>query len=176
MVRKAVATAMRDLLTAGKLDFTVIEVAELSGVGRRTIHRRWPGRHALIREGLGEHNTQFKVSYVGELEEDLYRFAVAFRDFSDDPREIAINSLLVTGDEEFRNELMADWGTRVLQPNTDYMRRDEKTGEIRHKGDAKQAMSMLSSTILTFTWLLRQPPTNRALRQMVAGLVRMCRG
>ena len=71
---------------------------------------------------------------------------------------------------------MADWGTRVLQPNTDYMRRYEKTGEIRHKGDAKQAMSMLSSTILTFTWLLRQPPTNRALRQMVAGLVRMCRG
>jgi AcrR family transcriptional regulator len=176
VVRKAVATTVLDLLGEGRLDFTVSEVAQLAGVGRRTIHRRWPNRIALLREALAEHHNPINVKFSGDLRRDVYKLAVAVRDFSVDPHEIALNRLLtVTDDEEFSRELFADFDMRVTKKVLAQFRIAQQEGRIRDGADIEIMWAMLVSTIFTLCFIVRQPPDNRYLRRLVNALMEMFR-
>ena len=176
VIRKAVASAVLDLLGTGKLDFTVLEVAERSGVGRRTVHRRWPNRLALLREALAEHHNPLKVGFSGSFQKDLYRLAVEFRDLSRNPHEFAINRLLAsTEDAEFRREVLADFQDRVTKPALERFRVAQEAGDITDEIDATVAWLMLGASIVTLSFIVRAPPDNRQLRKLVAAVMRMCR-
>lgn len=72
-VRKAVADAVIELIEQEGIEFEIKAVAQLSGVGRATIFRRWPDRASLIGEALVEHVSHFEVTMTGNWEEDLRR-------------------------------------------------------------------------------------------------------
>lgn len=170
------ASAVLDLLGAGKLDFTVLEVVELSGVGRRTVHRRWPNRLALLREALAEHHNPLKAEFSGDFRKDLYRLAVALRDFSMDPHEIALNRLVAsTEDTEFRREVLADFENRVTNPVLERFRIAQEAGDISAEVGADVAWLMLGTSIFTLSFIVGTPPDDRQLRKLVAAVMRMCR-
>jgi AcrR family transcriptional regulator len=175
-IRKAVAATVLDLLAAGKTEFTVLEVAERSGVGRRTIHRRWPNRLALLREALAEHHQTLKVTFCGDFAEDLYRLAAAFREFSMDPHEMAINRLLATTDEAaFREEVDADFAARVTESALERFRQAQAAGDFSREVEPRIAWMMLSSTLFTLCFMARSPPDDGELRVLVDAMLRMCR-
>jgi AcrR family transcriptional regulator len=175
-VRMAVASTVLDLIREGHLDFTFLHVAELSGVGRRTVHRRWPNRLALLREALAEHHNTFKVQFGGSFEEDLYRIAVAFRDFSKNPYEIALNKILATTkDVEYRREVEADFENAVSDVVRARLQTALDAGEINAKADVEMVWTMLSCTIFTYCSMLGRPPDGRQLHRMVSALLRICK-
>ena len=63
------------------IGFEILSVAELSGVGRSTISRRWPDRASLIGEALTEHNSSFEISLTGEWKTDLRSIAAELQAF-----------------------------------------------------------------------------------------------
>ncbi len=175
-VRKAVATTVLNLLEAGKIQFTVLEVAERSGVGRRTVHRRWPNRLALLREALSERHYPLTTEFTDDFKKDLYRLAVALRNFSLDPHEVSLSRLLAsTSDTEFRREMLTDFETRVTKPALERFRMAQESGEIGNEVDPAIALMMLGTSIFTQSIEMRAPPDDRQLRKLVAATLRMCR-
>src|SRR4051794_29020752 len=85
--RKAVAIAVLKMVAQGNLLFDAGDVADLSGVHRTTIRRRWPDRDALLAEAMAEHTSRFTVALSGDWPVVLRRIAFGLRDFMNDPVE-----------------------------------------------------------------------------------------
>src|SRR4029453_8362946 len=108
--RRAVAQAALKLISEGRLLFDVQDVADLSGVHRTTIRRRWPDRDALLAEALAEHTSRLAVDLTGDWRRVLRRIAFALRDFMSDPIESALNRLLaMTDSEHFITLVVRQW-------------------------------------------------------------------
>lgn len=74
-IRLLVRGAVPELLRTIGADFTYSELAERSGVSRRTPHRRWPGKSALIAEVLSDDYGVFSVERTDDPAADLLEFA-----------------------------------------------------------------------------------------------------
>src|SRR5699024_7806531 len=57
-VREAVADACLAFLAEGRIDFTMVDVAERAGVSRKTLYRWWPTHEDVLVEGLSRHARQ----------------------------------------------------------------------------------------------------------------------
>ena len=89
--RQAVATAVLELLRAGDTELNPAVVAEVAGVGRSTVYRRWPTRSDLLREAHTEHTRDLRIPDTGSLTEDVHRLARMLAAFFSDPTEIAMS-------------------------------------------------------------------------------------
>jgi len=175
-VRKAVAVATLDLLGEGKLDFTVLDVVERSGVGRRTIHRRWPNRLALLREAFAEHNNALKVEFTDDFHRDLFQVAVALRDFLNNPHEIATTRVLVsTDDVDFRREAEGAYEEKATAPIIERIKMAQAAGEISSEVDAQIITLMFTSSIFARSFAVRNPLDDFELHALVSATMRMCR-
>ncbi len=73
--RQAVAQAALKLISEGRLLFDVQDIADISGVHRTTIRRRWPDRDALLAEAMAEHTSRLSVDLMGDWRRVLKRIA-----------------------------------------------------------------------------------------------------
>src|SRR5690606_2018959 len=62
-VREMVATTVLDLIKNGNIDFSYNDVAEISGIHKTTLYRRWPQRIDLVKEALKQHNSLLKIPH-----------------------------------------------------------------------------------------------------------------
>lgn len=94
-VRRAVGEATLNLLARGRVDFTMVEVAEAAGVGRRTLYRWWPTQTDLLIEALDRHVRHVPTAVsTGDWSTDLRSLAHALAAFAADPVELAIATIM----------------------------------------------------------------------------------
>lgn len=94
-VRGAVSDAVLSLLAEGRVEFSMVEVAERAGVSRKTLYRWWPTHDDLLVEALSQHVRRLPVPSTGGWEGDVRAFAHALAEFAADPVEVATGALLV---------------------------------------------------------------------------------
>lgn len=114
---EAIHEAVLELLETRGLDFSFQDVANVSGISRRTLHRRWADKNALLTDALDSYYRQLNATVTGNLQRDLQRYLRLFRDFSDSPIELAINGLAAASrDVSFAraNAESWQWGTNPL--------------------------------------------------------------
>jgi AcrR family transcriptional regulator len=172
--RQAVAQAVLRLLSEGRLNFDAQEVAELSGVHRTTIQRRWPNHDALIAEAMAEHTSRLTVDLKGDWRAVLRRIAFGLRDFMRDPTEFALTRYLPASESSELLDLTArQWGglfAELAAPLLEAQRR----GSIRADADIEIIIIGLASTMSTLTTYNRRAPsdatTERLVKQALRGM------
>jgi AcrR family transcriptional regulator len=172
--RKAVARAVLRLLSEGRLHFDAQEVAELSGVHRTTIQRRWPSHDALVEEAMAEHTSQLNVDLKGEWRAVFRRIGFGLRDFMADPTENALSRYLPASESRgLLDHVTRQWNDlfdRLAEPLLEAQRR----GKIREDADVQMIIISLASTMSTMTTYNRRAPTDnvteRLIRQAMLGM------
>lgn len=172
--RLAVARAVLRLLSEGRLDFDYQDVADLSGVHRTTIHRRWPSHDALIAEAMAEHTSHLKVDLKGDWRTVTRRIAFALRDFMSDPTELALGRFMpMSQSAELMDIVSRQWGD-LLGALARPLEEAKLRGAIRKDADIQMVVLSLASTMMTLTIYNRRPPsdatTERLARQAMRGM------
>lgn len=168
-VRQKIAATVLQFIKDDKTEFTILDVTQVSGIARSTIYARWPTREALIAEALNAHNSTFQVEAKDDWRKHLHAIALAFRDFSVRPDEIAINGLtakLARG--LLSEETLRQWQS-ISHEMSAPLRVAQAKGEIRQDVDTSMLIATLFTTIAGLIGLAKETPTDDYL----AGLVRL---
>jgi AcrR family transcriptional regulator len=171
-VRQAVAQAVLRLLSEGRLSFDFQDVADLSGVHRTTIHRRWPSQDALIAEAMAEHTSRLTVDLKGDWRAVTRRITFALRDFMSDPTELALGRFIPLSDSaELVDIVSRQWGklfAELAKPLEEAQRR----GAIRKDADIQMILLSLGSTMLTLTIYNRRKPSDASAERLAKQAIR----
>ena len=95
-VRRSVRDACLAFLAEGRIDFTMVEMAERAGVSRKTLYRWWPTPEDVLVEGLSTHVRRVSPPDTGSWATDVREFADLIATFAADPVEVATTSLLAS--------------------------------------------------------------------------------
>ena len=170
--RLAVAQAALQLISEGRLLFDVQDVADLSGVHRTTIRRRWPDRDALLAEAMAEHTSRLAVDLTGDWRRVLRRIAFALRDFMNDPIENALNRLLaMTDSEDFIALVVRQWSALFDDLAVPFIDA-QKRGAIRKDADVRMVILTFASTMLTLNVYNRRAPSDATVERLVKQALR----
>lgn len=96
-VRRAVGTAVLEILTEGNIEFTTVEVAERAHVSRRTLYRWWPTHADLLAEALHRHVRTVAIPDTGAWITDLREFAHGVAAFAAAPVDLALARIIASG-------------------------------------------------------------------------------
>jgi AcrR family transcriptional regulator len=172
--RQAVAQAVLRLLSEGRLNFDAQQVAELSGVHRTTIQRRWPSQDALIAEAMAEHTSRLAVDLKGEWRAVVRRIAFGLRDFMSDPTENALSRYLPACESPELLDLVARQWSELFAELAQPLQEAQRRGAIREDADVEVVIISLASTMSTLTTYNRRAPsdatTERLAKQAIRGL------
>ena len=169
--RRAVASAVLELLKSGDTELTHDKVAETSGVSRSTVYRRWPTRVALLREGLSDQTRSLPVPSTGSFDTDVRALASTLAEFFTSPTELASGvSMALDEDHDFLKWQIAFWIERaqsLLPPFDEAIAR----GEIARDTESAVLLEMLVAPMIVRTVLMKQdlPPSfvNRLAEQVI---------
>jgi AcrR family transcriptional regulator len=172
--RQAVAHAVLRLLSEGRLDFDAQEVAEISGVHRTTIQRRWPSHDALIAEAMAEHTSRFAVDLKGDWRAVVRRIAFGLRDFMSDPTEYALSRYLPASESpELLEQVTRRW-SELFAELAKPLLEAQRGGSVREDADVEMVVISLASTLSTLTTYNRRAPsdatTERLAKQAIRGM------
>jgi len=173
-VRQTVAATVLQLIKSVGAEFSMLDVAERSGIARSTIYARWPTKEALMAEALTTHNSTFQVKMQPDWRAHLRTIAFAFRDFSSHPDEIAINGLIASLGPGFLNEeTMRQWQS-ISYEMAAPLRTAQLAGEIRPEVDTMVVISTLFTTISGLIVIAKDRPGDTYLEQLTNLLIRGC--
>lgn len=156
----AIHGAVLHLLETRGLEFTLQDVAEFAGVSRRTLHRRWPDRNAVIAEALDHYYRTFQVRTCGDLRADLQSYLQAFRDFSGTPIELAINSLAAAARDNAFARANSDIWQRQGDPLTEILHDAQRRGELAPSANLAMLQLQLICPIIIAASIIREPMTD----------------
>lgn len=158
-VRLAVGDAVRSILSEGRWQFSIVEVAERAAVSRRTLYRWWPTTADLLAEALDQHVLRVPVPTAGVWEQDVRDFAHALAGFAADPVEIATGALLASR----THPELADVVTARYQPVLAVWR--EMASQARDRGELNPELSPgMVVTALVSPLLMAPLMTGRPMR------------
>lgn len=173
-VRQTVAATVLQFIKSGGAEFSMLDVAEQSGIARSTIYARWPTKEALIAEALTTHNSTFQVEPNPDWREHLRAIAFSFRDFSSLPDEIAINSMIASLGPGFLNEeTMRQWWS-ISHEIAEPLRAAQRVGDILPEVDTMVVISTLFTTIAGLIVIAKDRPSDEYLKQLTNLLITGC--
>lgn len=174
-VRQSVANTVLQFIKDGKTDFTMMDVAEHSGIARSTIHARWPSREQLVAEALRAHNASFQIERQdGNWRAHLHHIALAFRDFSARPDEIAINAVTAQmGAALLSEETHRQWRS-ISKEMAAPLYLAQQAGDIRSEIDPVIVISTLFTSIAGHIVIAKDVPSDEHLNQLVSVLISGC--
>lgn len=173
-VRQAVADTVLAFIKEGRADVTILDVAERSGIARSTIYARWPTRDHLIAEALRTHNSTFQLDRLDDWRDHIRHVALAFRDFSARPDEIAINSLAArVGSGFIAEETYRQWRS-ISVDMAEPLRAAQESGAIRPEVDPIVVISTLFASIAGLIVIAKDVPSDAHIDKIVDLLIAGC--
>ena len=157
VVRQKVIAAVIELIKNGNMHFSYNELADLSGVNKTTLYRRWPSQINLFQETLQEHNRPVEIkgknSWPETLETGLRELAQHFSK----GEEIAMNlSFLSSPDVEESSMILAQW--QPIQTNFIRLIKDaQEKGEVPSNLDPASLFTIIISPLVLMTLAGRKP-------------------
>jgi AcrR family transcriptional regulator len=171
-VRQAVAEACLALLARGRIDLNPALVSEEAGVGRSTVHRRWPTRADLLREAHELHTRNLRVPNTGAFATDILQLARRLARFLSDPTEIAINSAMAAHSDPGFNDWQLDyWESRSAELEQLFQRALERA-EISEDVDSRVLIEMLVGTMITRTAVMKKKLSAAFVRALAKQIIR----
>ena len=167
VVRQKVITAVIELIKSGNMHFSYNELADLSGVNKTTLYRRWPSQITLFQEALQEHNRPVEINqksnWAETLEAGLRELAWHFSK----AEEIAMNlSFLSSPDVEESSMILAQW--QPIQTNFIRLIKDaQEKGEIPSSLDPASLFTIIISPLVLMTIAGRKEIEENKLNEII---------
>ena len=156
-VRRAVGEATLALLSEGNLRFTMVEVAERAGVGRRTVYRWWPTQGDLLIEALATHvRTVPAAPDTGSWAGDLRELARSVAEFASDPIEIAIATIMAGREHPTFNSLVISEWEPAMSAWRAIVQRAINRGEVDNAHDPATVINTLLGPVFLAPLMLGQ--------------------
>lgn len=165
---RAVAQAVLELLSEGKTDFALQDVAARAGVHRTTLFRRWPDRAALVAEALALHRSRVPPP-PGDGWHGQYRHvAFAMRTLLSDPVEIALIRQLASGEHPLLARRMAAHWEEVIARFAAPIHAAIARGEAPSQPDPTLGVRMIVSTVTALVLFGEAMPDDELLERIAA--------
>ncbi|MET8978135.1 TetR/AcrR family transcriptional regulator C-terminal ligand-binding domain-containing protein [Streptomyces sp. NPDC004539] len=170
--RQAVHGAVLELLKDHGPSFTYHDLAERSGVSRRTLHRRWPDRTELIAETLRADYGRLEVPFTGDVATDLREYALRFRDFAARPTSVLVDGLAALApDAELAHLSKASFEQSTADVRA-ILADAAQHGRLSAEVDLDTILNMLMSPIVVSCSILREPLTDDEVTTLVEHVLR----
>ncbi|GAT08934.1 TetR/AcrR family transcriptional regulator C-terminal ligand-binding domain-containing protein [Mycolicibacterium novocastrense] len=143
-MRESVMRVCLELLTEGKVELPIAEVAVRSGVNRGTIYRWWPTSGALLDEALvfhARHRTD--TPDTGAWESDVRTLITELASLAADPVERAIMATMISGRYPSLNDSMMGWFRNDLSQWFGMVERGMDRGEVSADVDSAVVLRMM---------------------------------
>ena len=173
-VRQTVAATVLQFIKNGETEFTMQDVAEHAGIARSTLYARWATREALIVEALTAHNATFRVKPRADWREHLQVIAIAFRDFSARPDEIAINGLVAHLGSGFVNEETLRQWRAIAEEMVGPLDVAKQEGKIRAEVNTLMVITTLFTSIAGLIVIAKDHPSDAYVHHLVDLLIAGC--
>ena len=174
-VRRSVAHAVLDLLSAGTTKFTVAEIAERAGVHRATVYRRWPTPSDLLREALTVHTSTLHVRDTGNWEPDLRALVDDLAEFFADPAELAMNMAMAGGSDPLLAEVLTEHWMPVIGTIESLVRTAIEREQVIATADPATIVQLIVSPLLVQTMFLQTRPAKSFVRHLADTILRATR-
>jgi len=170
VVRQKVLDATLQVLAGGGIGSLSVEsIAQVSGVHKTTIYRRWGDCGALVKEAVAEQENRIApVADTGTLRGDLQALAEAYGAYFSDPVSVAIGRLIVAqrdSDHELGRWMDEYWHSRTERYQT-ILARAVARGEIRDTALTEVVVELLIAPIVTRALLTQLPLESHFLEQL----------
>lgn len=169
---EAILRATLDLV--GRLGIartTIAAVAAQAGVGKATIHRRWPTKNALVLASLDELLQPQPLPDTGSLRGDLVEYQRNFVKAMTGPRRDILPSIVgeATMDPELRDALARFIASRRVVLRA-VLERGVERGELRADLDVDMAMELFAGP-LVYREVMADLPVDDAVAEDLIDLV-----
>ena len=167
VVRQKVIAAVIELIKSGNMHFSYNELADLSGVNKTTLYRRWPSQINLFQEALQEHNRPVEIKEKGSWAETLEIGLRELAEHFSKAEEIAMNlSFLSSPDVEESNMILAQW--QPIQSNLIHVIKGAQgRGEISSSLDPASLFTIIISPLVLMTLAGRKPIEKKRLDEII---------
>ena len=167
VVRQKVIAAVIELIKSGNMHFSYNELADLSGVNKTTLYRRWPSQINLFQEALQEHNRPVEIKDKGSWAETLEIGLRELAQHFSKAEEIAMNlSFLSSPDVEESNMILAQW--QPIQSNLIHVIKGAQgRGEISSSLDPASLFTIIISPLVLMTLAGRKPIEKKRLDEII---------
>lgn len=166
-VREAVADACLAFLAEGRIDFTMVDVAERAGVSRKTLYRWWPTHEDVLVEGLSRHARQVTPPDTGAWESDVREFAHLIASFAANPVEVATTALIASRRyPEFGSLVLAQYEPAV-QGWRRMVERATERGEISDEHSPEAVVNVLVAPLFLAPMMLGRQASDEQIERTV---------
>ena len=167
MVRQKVIAAVIELIKSGNMHFSYNELADLSGINKTTLYRRWPSQINLFQEALQEHNRPVEIKDKGSWAETLEIGLRELAQHFSKAEEVAMNlSFLSSPDVEESNMILAQW--QPIQSNLIHLIKGaQEKGEIPSGLDPDSLFTIIISPLVLMTLAGRKPIDKERLDEII---------
>lgn len=167
VVRQKVIAAVIELIKSGNMHFSYNELADLSGINKTTLYRRWPSQINLFQEALQEHNRPVEIKDKGSWAETLEIGLRELAQHFSKAEEVAMNlSFLSSPDVEESNMILAQW--QPIQSNLIHLIKGaQEKGEIPSGLDPDSLFTIIISPLVLMTLAGRKPIDKERLDEII---------
>ena len=166
-VRRSVRDACLAFLAEGRIDFTMVEMAERAGVSRKTLYRWWPTPEDVLVEGLSTHVRQVSPPDTGSWVTDVREFANLIATFAADPVEVATTSLLASRRyPEFGKLVVAQYAP-VRQEWQQMVHRAVERGEISAEHTSEAVINALVAPLFLAPMMMGRKASDDEIERTV---------
>ena len=150
-MRAVLDVTLAQLAEVGFERLSIPAVAELAGVNKTSIYRRWPGKPELVRDALGAAMSHADdVPDTGELREDLVGLARLVAAFAQSPVGTAIVRIVMAegGNPELRALAIAAYREAGRHGPQVVLARAIERGELRDDVDPSLVLFTIAGAIV----------------------------
>ncbi|MFV8054268.1 TetR-like C-terminal domain-containing protein [Mycobacterium sp. 48b] len=172
-VRVSVMRACLELLTEGKVELPIAEVADRSGINRGTIYRWWPTSTELLNDALAFHaRHRTDAPDTGAWESDVRSLVTELASLAADPVERGIMATMISGRYPSLNDTMMGWYRNDLPHWFTMIGRAVERGEVSPDEDPAILLQMMLAPAVSVSLLERRALTHEEIDGLVTLICR----
>ena len=166
-VRLAVAEAVLEFIRNGELDFSYNQLAEISGIHKTTLYRRWPQRIDLLSEAIELHNQSYQFPRGDNWHDDAIALINNTAQFLANPIEIAINSALLSGLDSATNPIAHEYWRPIQEALNDVVIAAQQRGELPPHLNPSTVIATLTTPILLECAITREQVSDQLIHELI---------
>lgn len=174
VVRRVLQVTLEELGRVGLARLSLPRVAELSGINKTSLYRRWPTKQALVAAALKlSVPSERDLPDHGSLEMDLVDLARGLAAFIASPAGMGvIRTVFAEGDtRETRRLANSMWSTPTRMGPRLVLERAIERGELRPDADLEMLLHTIGGAVLHRVFVERRSADARWARRLIRLLV-----
>lgn len=170
MARRVLDVTLGELGRVGLARLSLPRIAELAGINKTSLYRRWPTKHALVAAALElSVPSESELPNHGSLEPDLVELASWLASFVASPAGMGvIRTVFADGPTpQTRRLTKSVWTSPLRVPPRLVLERAVERGELRADADLDLLLHTMAGAVLHRVFVERQAPDGAWARRLV---------